>query len=119
VVDTRSGHGACSRAPTVSAVGIGAGQVLTVPITSVSGVPADATAVVLNVTAVGATRPTYISVYPHGGSRPAVSNLNVGSALPVPNLVIVRVTDGMIDFFNAAGSVNLIADLAGYYEPSS
>jgi len=36
----------------------------------------------------------------------------------VPNLVIVPVVDGRIDFYNQAGSVNLFADVTGFFTAS-
>lgn len=87
-------------------------------------VPADATAVVLNVTATGVTAGTDIRVYPTpvGGStaRPLVSNLNLRKGETLPNLVTVAVgAGGKVRFATAAGSTDLIADIAGYYSPSS
>lgn len=83
-----------------------------------SGVPAGATAVALNVTAVGPTQNTDIRVYPTraGGAVPTVSNLNAGPGRTVPNLVVVAVGDlSQVSLRNAAGSTNLLADLAGWY----
>ncbi len=121
VFDTRrhTSSTACAAAPVLPAVALGAGQTVTVPLTGVAGIPADATAVVLNVTAVGATRSTYVSTYPAGSPRPLVSNLNVNSASAVANLVVVPLHNGGVTFFNAAGTVNLLADLAGYESPDS
>jgi Tol biopolymer transport system component len=87
-------------------------------------VPADATAVVLNVTATGATTGTDIRVYPTpadaGGAPPLVSNLNLRAGETTPNLVTVAVgSGGKVRLANAAGQVNLLADLAGYYSASS
>jgi hypothetical protein len=119
VFDTRKGTGGCASAPTVAKAPLGAGAVLAVKVTGVGGVPADATAVVLNVTAVGATAGTFISVYPAAPTPPTVSNLNVTNANPVPNLTVVPVgAGGIVDFYNKAGSVNLLADVAGYFSPS-
>ncbi|MFF5976846.1 hypothetical protein ACFY7C_35620 [Streptomyces sp. NPDC012769] len=72
-------------------------------------------AVVLNVTATNPTATSYVSVYPYGTARPPVSNLNFTAGQSVPNLVIVPVKDGKITFYNHAGSVDLLADIAGYY----
>jgi hypothetical protein len=83
-----------------------------------SGVPADATAVVLNVTAVAPTASTDVRVYPTraGGSVPTVSNLNPPRGRTVPNLVVVAVGEGSrISLRNAAGSTHLLADLAGWF----
>src|SRR5664279_3871413 len=64
VFDTRTGAGTCAGSPSVPVAKLGAGGVLGVKVTGVGTVPSDATAVVLNVTAVGATAPTFVSVYP-------------------------------------------------------
>ena len=84
-------------------------------------IPADATAVVLNVTATSATTFTDVRVYPTpgDGSFPLVSNLNLARGQTTPNLVTVAVgAGGKVRFRNASGSVQLIADIAGYYTPS-
>jgi hypothetical protein len=118
VFDTRIGLGSCSGAVGVTAAPVGPGATLAVQVTGVAGVPANATAVVLNVTAVGATLQTFITVFPDGGAMPVVSNLNVNSSGAVPNLVVVPVgAGGKIDFYNLKGNVNVIADIAGYFAP--
>ena len=83
-----------------------------------SGVPAGATAVVLNVTAVGPTQGTYLRVYAHrpGTPPPAVSSLNAAAGRTVANLVVVAVGElSQVVLRNQAGSVHLLADLAGWY----
>jgi hypothetical protein len=87
-------------------------------------VPADATAVVLNVTATGASANTDIRIYPTptdaAAQRPLVSNLNLRAGETTPNLVTVAVgAGGKVRLANAAGQVHLLADLAGYYSASS
>ncbi|MGW7465769.1 hypothetical protein ACWGJT_13945, partial [Streptomyces xantholiticus] len=62
-----------------------------------------------------ATATSYISVFPNGTTRTSASNLNVVAGQTAPNLVIVPVVNGKVSFYNNAGSVNLIADVAGYY----
>ncbi len=121
VFDTRQATPtACSGAVAVAKAPLGAGATLSVKVAGVGGVPADATAVVMNLTAVGATRATYVTAWGHGGSRPGVSNLNVNNGQAVPNLAIVPVgTGGLIDLYNAQGAVNLIGDVAGYFSASA
>ena len=120
VFDTRTGHGSCSLAPTIVKAPVGPGGTLSVKVTGVANVPATATAVVLNVTAVSATAATFVTVFPHGGSTPLASNLNVNTSAPTPNLVIVPVgAGGIVDFYNAKGNVELLADIAGYFSPTS
>ena len=123
ILDTRSGVGG-STAKVGPAASIDlqvTGSLTTADGTSVS-VPADARAVVLNVTATGATATTDVRVYPTptDGAVPEVSNLNVRAGQTTPNLVTVAVGQGgKVRLRNGAGSVNLIADLAGYYSASA
>ncbi|XEC32843.1 N-acetylmuramoyl-L-alanine amidase [Streptomyces fradiae] len=56
-----------------------------------------------------------MSVYPYGTTRTSASNLNFVAGQTVPNMVVVPVKDGKITFYNHSGSVDLIADMAGYY----
>jgi hypothetical protein len=106
--------------PTVDAVGpkgaIDAGQVAIVPLAGRGGVPAEATAVVLNLTAVSATATSYLTVWPTGGPAPEAYNLNPSGPAPLANLVTTALgADGTISVLNAAGSVHVAADVAGYY----
>ena len=89
--------------------------------TDQGAVPTTATAVVLNVTAVDPSAATDVRVYPTpaDGAVPRSSNLNTGPGQVVPNLVTATIgSGGSVRLRNAAGSVHLIADVAGYYVPS-
>jgi hypothetical protein len=111
VLDTRNGTGGFSSP-------VGAGKTIALQVTGQNGVPATGvTAVVLNLTATGPTASSFVTAYPDGQARPAEgSNLNFTKGETIPNLVIVPVgSDGEIDLYNNAGSVNLVADLFGYY----
>ncbi|MEO1055573.1 MAG: hypothetical protein AAFY28_01515 [Actinomycetota bacterium] len=102
---------------------IGAGESYTVEGRSPSGncgagvIPADATALTLNVTAVGATQQTNLRFYPAGATLPTVSNLNPSpGAAPTPNAVTTDLdAAGQFVVFNFAGSVHVIIDVAGYF----
>ncbi|MFF5976754.1 VCBS repeat-containing protein [Streptomyces sp. NPDC012769] len=97
---------------------VGARGTVTLQVAGRNGVPATGvTAVVMNVTATNATAATYVSVYPYGTSRPNTSNLNVTAGRPVANLVVVPVKDGKVTLYNHAGSVDLLADVQGFYAP--
>ena len=81
-----------------------------------SPVPVDATAVVVNVTAVGPTDGSHVDVWPTGTSQPDVSNLNFVAGQTAPNLVKVEVgAGGQISLFNRNGSVDVLVDVVGYY----
>lgn len=120
VFDTRSGAGNCPGSGSVAATPLGAGGTMQLNVVGVAGVPSNATAVVMNLTAVGATRNTYVTAWPDGQQRPTVSNLNVANASATPNLAIIPIgVDGMIDLYNAAGGLNLIGDISGFFAPTT
>ncbi len=81
-------------------------------------VPADASAVALNVTVTDTTSDSFLTVYPTGQPLPLVSNLNWPSGETVPNLVIVPVgLGGEVTFYNDQGRTDVVVDLEGYFAP--
>ena len=109
LLDTRHGRGA-RRGP------VGPKGEIDLDVTGVGGVDPRATAVVLNVTATGATAETFVTVYPDGVRRPDASSLNVGQGATIANLVIAKVgSNGKVRLYNDAGGVDLIADVTGYF----
>jgi hypothetical protein len=103
---------------------VSGGSVLNIDVTGLDGIPQAGTAgapfaIVANVTAVNATKATFVTVYPGPDTSPVpnASDINVASLQPVPNLVVVGVdqSDGTINLYNALGNVNLIVDIYGYY----
>ncbi|MFD0571222.1 PKD domain-containing protein [Kitasatospora gansuensis] len=115
VVDTRDG------------TGVNAGKLKSVCYSSATpptklnartlpGVPADATDVVLNVTVTEPEQPGYLSINSYTGT----SNLNFAKGETVANQVIAAPdSEGMIWFCTGAGSLHVVADISGYYSPSS
>lgn len=88
----------------------------------VTGVPGSnvplsgVTAVVLNVTAVGPSQESHLTVWPSGGPVPLASNLNFPPGRTIPNLVTVKVgTGGKVSIYNNEGDVDVVADVVGYY----
>lgn len=79
--------------------------------------PGAATAVVLNVTATGAPKAGYATVWPCDQTQPPTSNLNFGVNEDIPNLVITKVSASNTVCFNASTPVHLIADLMGWFAP--
>jgi len=98
---------------------LGAGGTRNVQITGgVSGVPAGASAVVVNLTAISPTADTFLTVYPAGAARPDVSNLNPRAGDIVPNLATVKLSvGGAITLYNNVGSTHAAVDVMGYYKP--
>ncbi len=109
ILDTRSGVGLGGP--------VAGSTALVLPVAGRSGVPSTGVkAVVLNVTAANITRAGFVTAYPSGVSRPNASNLNFRAGQIVANQVVVGVgSDGKIILENqSSGSLQLIADIAGY-----
>ena len=127
ILDTRSpsvGVPAPGRVPAAAPIDLQVTGALPTSDGDTVTVPADATAVVLNVTATAASSNTDVRIYPTPAdgvtTRPLVSNLNLRAGETTPNLVTVAVgTGGKVRLANAAGAVHLLADIAGYYSASS
>ena len=100
---------------------IPAGATTTIKITGRSeiAVPANATAVVLNVTADQTGGPGFATIFPTGTTLPDASNLNYTSAgYTGANLATVRIgANGSINVYTYA-STHLIVDIFGYYVPA-
>jgi hypothetical protein len=83
------------------------------------GVPADATAVVLNVTVVNPIAAGYVTAYPAGGTQPFASNIDFVAGEVVPNLVEVGVGAlGDVSLFSSAGT-DVVVDVEGYTAPTA
>ncbi|WP_431679724.1 PKD domain-containing protein [Kitasatospora sp. KL5] len=96
------------------------GTTTAVKVTGKAGVPADATAVVVNLTADRPTANGYLTAYPHGTDRPTVSSLNFRAGQTIANQAIVPVgADGSIDLYNFTGNTRVVVDVFGYYSPGS
>jgi len=72
------------------------------------------------VTAVDASAPTFLTIWPDG-NRPLASNLNpFPGEPPTPNAVSTSLSpSGTFNIYNLAGSVDVIVDVSGYYTPTS
>ena len=84
-------------------------------------IPTSAVAVSMNVTIVGPTANGYLTVYPSDASVPNASNINFRAAQgATANAVTSALSaDGGVSFFNKNGTVNVIADIVGYFDPAS
>ena len=96
-----------------------AGETRAVQVASTPGVPADASAVVFNATAVAPDRDGFLTVFPCGRPTPTTSTLNFTRGAVVPNLVTSAVGDGGAVCFYAIADVDLVADVAAYVPAGS
>jgi streptogramin lyase len=98
---------------------IAAGGTKSIAVTNNFGVPANATAVVLNVTVVNPAAPGYLTAFPTGSAPPFASNVNYVAGAVVPNLVEVGTgTSGDVSFFSSART-DIVVDVEGYVSPTS
>jgi hypothetical protein len=81
------------------------------------GIPADATALSLNVTTTNATGGTFVTIWPTGPVRPVASSLNPApNQPPTPNAVTTDISaSGQFNVYNFAGQVDILIDINGYY----
>jgi hypothetical protein len=99
---------------------VAAGQFVEVKVAGRAGVPADAKAVIANVTLVGAAAPGFATVYPCG-TVPDASSVNYRAVTneAVANEVIAKLSPtGSICVFTSAAA-NVLVDVAGYVPASS
>ena len=83
------------------------------------GVPADATAVVLNVTVTEPVATGFVTVFPCGDGRPIASNLNFVGNQTVPNMVISKVgANGKVCLYSNE-TTHLVVDVNGYFTADS
>jgi hypothetical protein len=108
LVDTRDGTG-------IVAGQLGPESKVTPSLATGSPVPSSATAVVVNVTSVNSSHPSYVTAYPAGVSRPNASTMNPRPGVPVPNQAYLKLgSTGRLDVFNFSGSTDVVIDVFGY-----
>jgi hypothetical protein len=108
VADSRSGLGLPSRK-------LAKGEVVAVQLRGVGPIPADATAVVLNVTVTQSEGAGYVTVFAGGSGAPATSSVNFAGGIDVPNLVITPLgADGSIAVLNRGAPAHVLVDVMGF-----
>jgi hypothetical protein len=108
VLDTRDGTGGVSGK-------VGHRQSVSTRIAGRGGVPADAQAVAINITAVRPSRATYLTVSPSGQPRPVVSSINVAAGATVNNFIVAQLgSNGQVNVYNHNGQVDVVFDVVGY-----
>ncbi len=107
ILDTQAGNGGPRQS-------FGAAETRAVQVTGRGGVPADATAVYLSLTASFGNATSFLTVW-SGGTRPPTSNLNWQANQAKSNLVLVPLgAGGTVSLFNSVGNVHVVADVVAY-----
>jgi hypothetical protein len=98
---------------------LAAGASRTFTVGGLCGIPPEATAVAVSVTAVQPTTAGFLTLYQAGGSRPATSSINFSAGQVRSNEAIVRITGaplGLTIFYGAAtGTTNVVLDINGFF----
>jgi hypothetical protein len=93
---------------------VGAGTAMRLRVAGRVGVPANATAAVLNITATEPQAPGFATIFPRGTDRPIASNLNFNTGQTVANAVVTKIgAEGDICLFSLASS-HYVVDVTGY-----
>jgi alpha-tubulin suppressor-like RCC1 family protein len=99
---------------------VGRRQTRSQRVAGVGGVPVDASAVAINITAVTPTQGGYLTVWPSGRTRPEASSINFPAGGVVGNFVIAEVgANGRVDIYNHDGNTHVVFDVVGYYPTAS
>ncbi len=97
----------------------GNGQEMTLRIAGRAGVPADAEAVVINVTGVGPSGVGFVTVHPCSVNPPLASSLNFRTNVDSGNELVAELTSsGEVCIFNR-GETDLVVDVVGYVPKDS
>jgi hypothetical protein len=112
LVDTRIGLG--GPAAPVGGSGGSGGALRVVQVGGVAGVPAGASAVLVNLTATEGSANGFAAAFPCGGGVPFVSNLNFARDQNVANGALVKLAPDGTLCLHANVPVHLIVDVTGY-----
>ncbi|MGH9133780.1 MAG: CAP domain-containing protein [Ilumatobacteraceae bacterium] len=113
LLDTRSAFAELN--PSTGGMALAAGQTVRLSVAGSRGVPANAKAVSVNLTAAEAREAGFVSAYPCG-NRPDVSNLNTNPATPaIANGALVPLDQAGDLCLYASSAVHLIVDINGVW----
>ncbi|GGC11153.1 N-acetylmuramoyl-L-alanine amidase [Cellulomonas carbonis] len=107
VLDSRTGGGAAMTN----------GVRRTVKVAGTRGVPADATAVVVNATSVVSRGNGYVAVVPSGASVTATSTVNHLPGADVANRTTVALARGSLDVAVVGADAHVVLDVVGWFGP--
>lgn len=93
---------------------LASGSITPITVTGRGGVPADATAVILNVTAVDPLGYGFLTVFPCGADLPNASNVNYAPGEVRPNAVLAKVGDGGQVCVYTPVATHIVIDVNGY-----
>ncbi|VTR76229.1 N-acetylmuramoyl-L-alanine amidase [Cellulomonas hominis] len=90
-----------------------------VQVAGVGGVPADATAVAVNVVSVRPGGYGYVAVLPSGGAAGTTSTVNNQPGRDTANRAVVTLSGGKLDVYVDGVAQNVVVDVVGWYGASA
>jgi IPT/TIG domain len=93
---------------------LGANQAVELEVVGRGGVPADASAVTLNLTVVDPEAAGFVTAFPCGGAKPNTSNVNFAVRQTVANLSIIKLGARGKICLTSDAATHLIADVTAY-----
>ncbi|MEA2690817.1 MAG: hypothetical protein QOJ16_204, partial [Acidobacteriota bacterium] len=117
LLDTRNADGPYGGPALISGIS------RTISVTGRCGVPANATAVVVNLTVVAPSGEGFVTLFPGDGTRPLTSTINIRQGLTrANNAILPLATDSSgtvqaFPFVVGLGTVHLVFDIYGYFAP--
>lgn len=96
---------------------LGPSRMMTVPVAGNNGVPADATAVVVSVTAVEPCADTFLTAFPCGTVLPTTSIVNAKTGAIVANSAIIRLGLGALCIYSMRAT-DVLVDVSGWIGPT-
>ncbi len=113
ILDTRDGTGGRGHP-------LGSGELMSVALAGRYGIPDDATAVVVNITAIRPTEATYLLMWNGEVPRPEATSVTALPGRATAGLTVCQLNDvGQGVLYNHAGDVDLVFDLVGYFSPTA
>ena len=108
VLDTRNATGAPKKR-------LGPSGTLSFKVAGLGTIPATATAVVLNLTAVNPSANGFLTAWGDASAQPSTSAVNFMHGAPAtPVLLYLLVNHGHVNLFNPYGTLDVVADVEGY-----
>ncbi len=126
IVDTRCGTSPppnfCSRenipAANASLTRLGPGATIQVQVSSATGFPSGASALVANLTAIAPSQSGYLTVFPAGSTMPIISDVNFSAHVTaIPNMTVAELgSNDSLEIYNgSSGSVDVALDVTGFF----
>jgi Phosphoesterase family/IPT/TIG domain len=122
ICDTRAGSGTECQGQVLTTGTTELVQVAGVLVVPATGGSTPLVAMVANLTGVGASTATFLTLYPSDVTiRPLASDLNPAAGATIANLAIVGLaatggSSGDVDLYNAVGDINAILDVDGWFQ---